>query len=183
MRAHPIAADEARAAARQEPYDQLMALYPGRGGSRRFGPNLQQRRLGGRRLRQRHALRGLAGQRRDRQGAAEFRNARPALIACWRAGEGLFTVDMGAPRFRWDEIPLAQRMPDTRAIDLQFGPPGAPILRSPSAVNMGNPHAIFWVDDPQAYDLRRIGPQLEHHRCFPSAPTSRWPRRPRAITS
>jgi diaminopimelate epimerase len=74
---------------------------------------------------------------------------------------------MGAPRFRWDEIPLAKEMADTRAIDLEFGPPGAPIVRSPCVVNMGNPHAIFWVEDPQAYDLNKIGPQLEHHPLFP----------------
>ena len=49
-------------------------------------------------------------------------------------------------------------MPDTRAIDLTVGPAGAPILRSPSAVNMGNPHAIFWVDDVDGYDLGQIGP-------------------------
>ncbi len=99
------------------------------------------------------------------------------LVACWSAGDGLFTVDMGVPRFRWDEIPLAREVADTRALDLDligldliglnFGPPGAPILRAPSAVNMGNPHVIFWVDDVQAYDLRSIGPQLEHHPMFP----------------
>ena len=32
---------------------------------------------------------------------------------------------------------------------------------------MGNPHAIFWVDDPSAYDLSRIGPELEHDKLFP----------------
>ena len=74
---------------------------------------------------------------------------------------------MGAPRFRWDEIPLAAEMADTRAIDVSFGPAGAPTLRSPSVVSMGNPHAIFWVDDPQAYDLHKIGPVLEHHPLFP----------------
>ena len=97
---------------------------------------------------------------------AEFRDdgRRRLLLA---AGEGMFTVDMGAPRFRWDEIPLAKEMPDTRAIDLQFGPPAAPILRSPSAVSMGNPHAIFWVENPQAYDLAAIGPVLEHDPLFP----------------
>jgi diaminopimelate epimerase len=58
-------------------------------------------------------------------------------------------------------------MPDTRAIDFQFGPPGAPILSSPSVVNVGNPHAIFWVDKPQAYDLSKIGPQIEHDPLFP----------------
>jgi diaminopimelate epimerase len=89
------------------------------------------------------------------------------VIACRRTAGGLFTVDMGAPRFRWDEIPLAKEMPDTRAIDLAIGPADAPILRSPSAVNMGNPHAIFWVDDVNGYDLGRIGPVVEHHPLFP----------------
>ena len=79
----------------------------------------------------------------------------------------MFTVDMGVPRFRWNEIPLAREMPDTRAIDLQFGPPAAPILRAPSAVSMGNPHAIFWVENPQAFDLAAIGPVLEHDPLFP----------------
>jgi len=74
---------------------------------------------------------------------------------------------MGAPRFGWDEIPLARQVPDTRAIGLTFGPPDKPILRSPSAVNMGNPHVIFWVEDPHAYDLRQIGPVLEHDPLFP----------------
>jgi len=79
----------------------------------------------------------------------------------------MITVDMGKPRFRWDEIPLAEEFADTRAIELQIGPIDAPILHSPSAVSMGNPHAIFWVDDVEAYDLARFGPMLEHHPIFP----------------
>jgi diaminopimelate epimerase len=89
------------------------------------------------------------------------------IVSCWRAAGGEFTVDMGRPRLRWDEIPLARAFPDTRAIELSFGPPDAPILRAPSAVSMGNPHAIFWVDDPLAYDLAVIGPKLEHDPLFP----------------
>ena len=69
---------------------------------------------------------------------------------------GLFTVDMGTPRFAWNEIPLAEEFRDTRAIELQIGPIDKPILHSPSAVSMGNPHAIFWVDDVNAYDLATI---------------------------
>jgi diaminopimelate epimerase len=84
-----------------------------------------------------------------------------------RSPDGLFTVDMGAPRFAWNEIPLAEEFSDTRTIELQIGPIDRPILHSPSAVNMGNPHAIFWVDDVNAYDLARIGPLLEHHPMFP----------------
>ncbi len=77
------------------------------------------------------------------------------------------TVDMGKPRFGWQEIPLAEEFRDTRAIELQIGPIDAPILHSPSVVNMGNPHAVFWVDDVAAYDLARFGPLLEHHPIFP----------------
>ena len=90
------------------------------------------------------------------------------MLRTWKdAATGLFTVDMGAPRFAWNEIPLAEEFRDTRAIELQIGPIDTPILHSPSAVNMGNPHAIFWVDDVDAYDLAKIGPMLEHHPIFP----------------
>lgn len=89
------------------------------------------------------------------------------LVNCWRSAADSFTVDMGKPRLRWDEIPLAEPFADTRAIELQIGPIDAPILHSPAAVNMGNPHAIFWVDDVNVYDLSRIGPLLENHPLFP----------------
>jgi diaminopimelate epimerase len=74
---------------------------------------------------------------------------------------------MGQPRFHWTEIPLAEEFFDTRAIELQVGPIDHPILHSPSAISMGNPHAVFWVDDVDAYDLGKIGPLLEHHPLFP----------------
>jgi diaminopimelate epimerase len=77
------------------------------------------------------------------------------------------TIDMGAPRFGWDEIPLAEPFHDTTGIELQIGPIDAPLLHSPSVVNVGNPHAIFWVDDVDAHDLARFGPLLENHPLFP----------------
>lgn len=77
------------------------------------------------------------------------------------------TVDMGAPRFDWDQIPLAEEFADTTGIELQLGPIDAPILHTPSVVNVGNPHAIFWVSDVEAYDLGRFGPLLENHPIFP----------------
>lgn len=81
--------------------------------------------------------------------------------------DAAITVDMGEPRFDWQQIPLAEEFRDTRAIELQVGPIDAPVLHSPSVVNVGNPHAIFWVDDVAAYDLARFGPMLEHHPIFP----------------
>ena len=90
------------------------------------------------------------------------------LLSCWQGPRpDLYTVDMGPPKFAWQDIPLAEEFRDTRYIELQIGPIDNPILHSPSAVNMGNPHAIFWVDDVNAYDLERFGPLLENHPIFP----------------
>ncbi len=87
-------------------------------------------------------------------------NARPG-------GEQRIAVDMGKPKFGWREIPLAEEFYDTSAIELQIGPIEAPALHSPSVANIGNPHAIFWVDDVWAHDLERFGPMLENHPIFP----------------
>jgi diaminopimelate epimerase len=81
---------------------------------------------------------------------------------------GMVSVDMGVPVFDWDKIPLAEEFRDTRFIELQIGPIDDPYLHSPSAMSMGNPHAIFWVDkDVWSYDLERFGPLLENHPIFP----------------
>jgi diaminopimelate epimerase len=83
------------------------------------------------------------------------------------AGDNSVTIDMGEPRLAWDEIPLAEPFHDTRRIELQAGPIDAPVLHSPAVVNVGNPHALFFVDDVEAIDLAHIGPMLEHHPLFP----------------
>ena len=88
------------------------------------------------------------------------------LLAADVAG-GMVTVDMGKPRFDWDQIPLSEEFADTTGIELQIGPIDAPILHTPSVVNVGNPHAIFWVSDVEAYNLGRFGPLLESHPIFP----------------
>jgi diaminopimelate epimerase len=77
------------------------------------------------------------------------------------------TVDMGAPRFDWRDIPLSEPCHDTRAIDVQLGAGDGSVVHPTSAVNVGNPHAVFWVDDVDAIDLARMGPVLERHRQFP----------------
>jgi len=78
------------------------------------------------------------------------------------------SVDMGVPRFGWEDIPLAEEFADTTGIELQIGPIDAPVLHTPSVVNVGNPHAVFWVkDDPETYDLHLFGPLLENHPIFP----------------
>jgi diaminopimelate epimerase len=90
-----------------------------------------------------------------------------AVLGATVNSDGSVTVDMGRPRFAWDEIPLSEPFYDTRRIELQVGSIDAPVLHTPSVVNVGNPHCLFFVDDVAAHDLARFGPMLEHHPLFP----------------
>jgi diaminopimelate epimerase len=103
----------------------------------------------------------------ERGGDAVSIETESGVLGATVNADGSVTIDMGAPRFAWDEIPLAEPFHDTRRIELQIGPIDDPVLHSPSAVNVGNPHCIFFVDDVEAYDLARFGPMLEHHPLFP----------------
>lgn len=71
------------------------------------------------------------------------------------------TINMGAPRFEWQDIPLAFAM-DSSAMPMAWDD-----LSAPMAVNVGNPHAIFFVDQADAIDLERLGPRIENDSAFP----------------
>lgn len=88
-------------------------------------------------------------------------------LDCVKLGPTTFSVDMGAPQLDWRDIPTRDAFADTRAIDLTFDPGDAPALTRPGLVSMGNPHAVFFVADADAYDLEKVGPPLETHRQFP----------------
>lgn len=88
------------------------------------------------------------------------------ILKARRAGDHLITVDMGSPLMGWEDIPLAEEM-DVDGIDLKIGPIDAPILSRPAVVSMGNPHAVFFVDDIAKYDIPAIGPLVEGHPMFP----------------
>jgi len=160
---------EARAVAAPQgaPYDQLMALYPPRTpGTEAFiriynNDGSEAGACG-------NGMRCVADivSKQNGKTALTFETT-AGILNCWKGADGLFTVDMGPPRFKWNEIPLAEEFRDTSAIELQIGPIDKPVLHSPAVVSMGNPHAIFWVDDVNAHDLARLGPLLENHPIFP----------------
>ena len=164
-----IKPEEARAAAAPggAPYDQLMALYPSRTPGtdafiRIYNNDGSEAGACGNGMR---CVADLVSKESGKD-ALTF-ETKAGILNCWKNADGLFTVDMGVPRFKWNEIPLAEEFRDTRFIELQIGPIDKPVLHSPSVVSMGNPHAIFWVDDVNAYDIARFGPLLENHPIFP----------------
>ena len=82
-------------------------------------------------------------------------------LGCRRAGEKLVAVDMAKIRTGWQDIPLARKM-DTLHLEIGVGP-----LRDPVGMNIGNPHAVFFVDDLDSVDLSIWGPRLQKHPLFP----------------
>jgi len=70
-------------------------------------------------------------------------------------------VDMGAPKFGWEDIPLAYPMDTARM------PVGWDELAEPMAVNVGNPHVVFFVPRADAIALAGLGPVIERDPLFP----------------
>jgi diaminopimelate epimerase len=87
--------------------------------------------------------------------------ARGGLLPCELLDDGRVRVDMGEARTNWKEIPLAEKR-DTLHLEIAAGP-----LKDPVGVSMGNPHAVFFVEDAEEIDLDSLGPGLEHHSLFP----------------
>jgi diaminopimelate epimerase len=84
-------------------------------------------------------------------------------LLCTDAGRGAVTVDMGAPRLDWRDIPLA-RAADTNGFPLDVN--GASF--EASAVSVGNPHCVLFVDDVENVPVAELGPVIERHPLFPS---------------
>lgn len=105
----------------------------------------------------------------DQTGQTDFVfNTLGGIIAASYKNDDMITVDMGVPRFAASDIPLAINIADISAIDLYAGDSQNPIVKSPALVSMGNPHAIFWVEnDVWTYPLEIFGPEVEKHPIFP----------------
>ena len=109
-----------------------------------------------------NAARCVAWLLMEEGGAVSRRIETPAgILYAERAGEHVITVDMGSPLLRWEEIPLAHAMATDR---MDYDVNGLP---APGAVNMGNPHVVFFVNDVRAAPLDTLGPRIERDSLFP----------------
>jgi diaminopimelate epimerase len=88
------------------------------------------------------------------------------LLKGARAGDRKVAMDMGPPRLGWREIPVA-RETDTVRMDYSTRGPGGEIFSGPGGVSMGNPHAVFFVEDAEAAPAAVVGPQVETDPFFP----------------
>jgi diaminopimelate epimerase len=169
-RAGVITGADARAASRSKagPYDQLMAIYPPRspgtdGYVRIYNRDGSEAEACG------NGMRCIADLMFAETGKHTLAfETRAGVLDCWK-GTTAFTstVDMGQPRFAWNEIPLAHEVADTARVPIQIEVPGAAALPPFCAVSMGNPHGVFFVEDLNLYDVATIGAVLERHPMFP----------------
>ena len=83
------------------------------------------------------------------------------VLACRRAGRERVSVGLGMVRTGWREVPLAEER-DTCHLDVGAGP-----LRDAAAVSVGNPHAVFFVEDVDAIDLVALAPMIQQDALFP----------------
>ncbi|MCW2387911.1 diaminopimelate epimerase [Sphingobium sp. B11D3B] len=83
------------------------------------------------------------------------------LLEAHRQGD-LVSVDMGEARTDWEQVPLAYAM-DTLTMPVSWDD-----LPAPSAVSIGNPHVVFFVDALDDVDMARLGPLIEHDPLFPT---------------
>lgn len=84
------------------------------------------------------------------------------ILQASRADNGRITVDMGQANLDWTQIPLAEPADTLRLDAVSHGG-----FAGPTAVSMGNPHAVFFVDDAEAVPLAEVGPVFENHPAFP----------------
>ena len=78
----------------------------------------------------------------------------------------LVETEIGIPKTNWDEIPLIKNL-DTKNLNIKIVNKNNAEHIGGTSINVGNPHVIFFVDNIEDYDLKKIGPEIENHNYFP----------------
>ena len=80
--------------------------------------------------------------------------------------KNLVCINMGQPNFEWDKIPLVKKM-DNKNLEIKINGVDGKEITGGFALSVGNPHIIFFVEDFNRFNLKEIGPKIEHHNYFP----------------
>ena len=81
-------------------------------------------------------------------------------------GNNLVETEIGIPKTNWNEIPLSKNL-DTKNLNIKILTKNNTEHIGGTAVNVGNPHIVFFVKDIENFDLKKIGPEIENHKLFP----------------
>lgn len=95
-----------------------------------------------------------------------FLQTRAGLLACHRIAPFRVSTGMGRIRSGWREIPLAEAR-DTVHLDIGHANDGGNPLRDGIALNIGNPHVVFFVEDLDAVDVAALAPPIQNDPLFP----------------
>ena len=88
------------------------------------------------------------------------------ILYCDIQLHGTVSICMGIPEFKWDKIPILKPL-DPLNLDLSFEDNLGNIISNPVVLNVGNPHIVYFVDDPYRIDLENLGPVVENYPLFP----------------
>ena len=81
-------------------------------------------------------------------------------------GNNLVETEIGIPKTNWNEIPLSKNL-DTKNLNIKILTKNNTEHIGGTAVNVGNPHIVFFIKDIENFDLKKIGPEIENHKLFP----------------
>ena len=81
-------------------------------------------------------------------------------------GNNLVETEIGIPKTNWEEIPLSRKL-NTKDLKIEIIDKNNKKHIGGVAVNVGNPHIVFFVNDIESFDLNKIGPEIENHKLFP----------------
>ena len=81
-------------------------------------------------------------------------------------GEKIVSTEIGVPKTKWDEIPLSKEL-NTNDLEIKINDKNDNEFSGGTAVNVGNPHVVFFVDNNENFEIQKIGPEIENHSFFP----------------
>ena len=79
----------------------------------------------------------------------------------------IVTTEIGLAKTEWDEIPLSEKL-NTKNLNIKINDKNDKEHSGGTAINVGNPHIIFFVNEINNFDIEKLGPNIENHKFFPS---------------